>query len=217
MLIPRKHVLFLEFLLPLPIERWNIIFFVPSLIANLEHLLHFEDVNFGSRMNNRHHSAQGNSHRALFFNTILCLSRTSELLNLVWFSMAWIVLPKDKELAYGTTWEIYKKIQNVSNSQKNYESNLEFCKQKCRSNAPKTSCVSIILVMEISLQDMSYKRRHKKVQDFFLKKKLNLESLAKEKKGAKHPRFSLGFSSIPWAPSKLLSAPREVFQEQEKK
>jgi len=54
---PRKHVLFLEFLLPLLIERWNIKNFVPSLIANLEHLFHFEDVNFETKTNDRHHLA----------------------------------------------------------------------------------------------------------------------------------------------------------------
>ncbi len=34
------------------------------LIANLEHLFHFENINFESKMNNRHgyHSTQGNNH-----------------------------------------------------------------------------------------------------------------------------------------------------------
>jgi hypothetical protein len=64
MLIPRKHVLLLEFLLPCQVERCNVIFFVPIPIASLECLLHLEDVNFESRMNNRHqyYLAQGNNH-----------------------------------------------------------------------------------------------------------------------------------------------------------
>jgi len=49
---------------------------------------------------------------------------------------------------------------------KNYESNLEFCKQNCKSNAPNISSISIILVMELFLQDMSYKCKHKKVQHY---------------------------------------------------
>jgi hypothetical protein len=48
-------------------------------------------------------------------------------------------------------------------------------------NAPNTLGVSIILVTEISLQYMSYKRRHKKVQHSFLKRKLNLEGKVEEK------------------------------------
>jgi hypothetical protein len=70
---------------------------------------------------------------------------------------------------------------------------------KVYPNAPNTWGVSIILVMEISLQDMSYKSRHKKFQHSFLKKKLSSKSQAEEKKWGKHPRLFMGFSSTPWA------------------
>jgi hypothetical protein len=49
-------------------------------------------------------------------------------------------------------------------------------------NAPNTSSVSIIVVMEIFLQDMSYKSRHKKVQQERPKKKLGSEGQTKGKK-----------------------------------
>jgi translation initiation factor 2 beta subunit (eIF-2beta)/eIF-5 len=48
-------------------------------------------------------------------------------------------------------------------------------------NAPNTSSVSIILMMEIILQDMSYKSKHKKIQHSFLKKELSLEGQVEEK------------------------------------
>jgi hypothetical protein len=69
-----------------------------------------------------------------------------------------------------------KKLKMLQIHKENYESNPKFCKQKCRSNAPSTLSISIVLVMEISLQDMSYKCRHKKVQLSFLKKRARLES-----------------------------------------
>jgi hypothetical protein len=47
---------------------------------------------------------------------------------------------------------------------------------------PNTLGVSIILVMEIFLQDMSYENKHKKVQHCFLKKELSSKGQAKEKK-----------------------------------
>jgi hypothetical protein len=50
----RRHVLLFEFLLPLPIERRNIKYFVPLLITDLKHQLHLEDIDFESMTNNRH-------------------------------------------------------------------------------------------------------------------------------------------------------------------
>jgi hypothetical protein len=67
---------------------------------------------------------------------------------------------------------------------------------------------------EISLQYISYKIRHKKVQHSFLKKKLNLESQVEEKKWAKHPRSFLGFTPFHWTPSKLFPVSKKVLQKQ---
>jgi hypothetical protein len=94
---------------------------------------------------------------------------------------------------------------------KNYESNPKFCKQKVL-NAPNILGVSVILVIEIFLQDMSYKSRHKKVQHSFLKKKLNPKNKYEGKKRSKHLRFSLGLNSTPSAPSKLLLVMKEIIQ-----
>jgi hypothetical protein len=64
MLIPSRHALILEFLLPLLVERWEVKNFVPLLITSLECLLHVEDINFKSRTNNQHwyHPPQRNNH-----------------------------------------------------------------------------------------------------------------------------------------------------------
>jgi hypothetical protein len=61
---PRTHVLLLELLLPLTIERWNIKFFVPLPIASLDYLLHLKDINFECRVKSWHgyHPTQGNNH-----------------------------------------------------------------------------------------------------------------------------------------------------------
>jgi hypothetical protein len=81
---PKRHVLLLEFLMPLPIERWNIKNFVPLPITNLEHLLHLEDVDFESKINNRHgyHLAQGNSHLSFVFQHHLMLIKDFKVVKL---------------------------------------------------------------------------------------------------------------------------------------
>jgi hypothetical protein len=43
--IPSIHVLILEFLLPLLVERWDVRNFVPLPIASLECLFHLENIN----------------------------------------------------------------------------------------------------------------------------------------------------------------------------
>jgi len=66
----------------------------------------------------------------------------------------------------GSLHEIFKMLQMHKTK---YESNPNFVNKKI-PNAPNTSNISIILVTKISLQDMSYKSRHKKDQHYFLKK-----------------------------------------------
>lgn len=105
-----------------------------------------------------------------------------------------------------------KKFKTLRMHKKNYESNPKFCKQKV-PNAPNTLGVYITLVIDISLQDMPYKSRHKKVQHSFLKKELSSKNQDEGKKGFKHLRFFLGFSSTPSAPSKLLLVMKETLQE----
>ncbi len=79
---------------------------------------------------------------------------------------------------------------------------------------------------EISLQDMSYKSRHKKVQHSFFKKELNLKGQhsffkkelnlkgqIEEKKELCIQGSFLGFSLALWAPSKLFSSLRDALHE----
>ncbi len=56
-----------------------------------------------------------------------------------------------------------------------------FVNKKKVHNAPNTLSISRIIVTKISLQYMSCKTRHKKVQHYFLKKK-NLKGQVEEKK-----------------------------------
>ncbi len=95
-----------------PSRIWTLKYFVPLLIASLNRMLHLDNVNFlkaRQKINMDIIWHRGITIRVLFFGTILCLSITSKLLNLVWLWMAWIVLSKDKEFAYGTTWEVCNK------------------------------------------------------------------------------------------------------------
>jgi hypothetical protein len=62
---------------------------------------------------------------------------------------------------------LHEKFRMLQMLKKNYESNPNFVNKRI-PNASNTSSIYIILVTKISLQDMSYKSRHKKVQHSFV-------------------------------------------------
>jgi hypothetical protein len=74
----------------------------------------------------------------LFLGITLCFSRILELLNLVWFLMAWIVLLKDKDSTYATTLKVYKKIQNVTNAQRKLSKESRIVQTKVDPNVSNT-------------------------------------------------------------------------------
>jgi hypothetical protein len=70
-----------------------------------------------------------------------------------------------------------KKFKMLQMHKDNYENNPKFANKRV-PNAPNTSGVSIILVMEIFMQDMFCKSRRKKVQHLKKKKKLSSKGQA---------------------------------------
>jgi hypothetical protein len=139
--------------------------FVPLSIANLECLLHLKDVNFECWVNNWHgyYSTQGNNHLNFIPWHHLVLVKDFRIVELglimnglnniikrqgvcIWHHLG--SLQKNSK-CYICTMKTMKEIHNFAN--------------KRVPNAPNTSGVSIILVKNTSLQDMSCKSRHKKV------------------------------------------------------
>ncbi len=102
------------------IERWNIKNFVPFLITSLECLLHLEDVDFESRMNNwnGYHLAHGNNHPAFVPQHHFVVVKDFKAIKLGLALNDLNSLSKNKESAYGTNWEVYWKIQIVTSAQR---------------------------------------------------------------------------------------------------
>jgi hypothetical protein len=78
-------------------------------------------------------------------------------------------------------WKSTKKIQNVTNAQKNYENHPNFV------NKSLSQCTQYLRHFHNHCDGDIFARyvlqnRHKKVQHYFLKKKLNSKGQAKEKK-----------------------------------
>jgi hypothetical protein len=97
-----------------------------------------------------------------------------------------------------------KKFRMLQMYKENYESNPKFYKQKGTQCTQYLKCLHNPL-MEISLQDMSYKRRHKKVQHSFFKKRLSL-------KGQVEGKNELNIQGFLWALVQFLELIPSFFQ-----